>query len=217
MTMSKPYQHHRANASWCCVVFVCTLLLGCADAARDASQSEPVPTPEPVAAQIQISIVVDEQQRLCSREPVTTTPSPVTATLSVDGVLGDNLTVDCAANRLNHSLTGLSPGLHVFSIEVSLYNILIYRVSTQATLVAGGKHSLSFSNPQFVDSDGDGFSNLAEVIAFGRFSGAWLDASIRPAADLPRFSKNYVLTDQMGETFAGGSAGSANYLTSADF
>lgn len=207
--MSKPYQHH-SKASWCCVIFVYMTLLGCADAAKDASNSTSVPTPEPVPAQIQISIAVDEQQRLCGR-------GPVTATLFVDGVLGDNLTVDCAANRLNHTLAGLLPGLHTFNIEVSLYNILIYRVSTQATLVAGGKHSLNFSNPQFVDSDGDGFSNLAEVIAFGRYSGAWLDASIRPAADLPRFSKNYVLTDQMGETFAGGSSGSTNYRTSADF
>lgn len=203
-------QHFRCVRSWSGVLLVSTLLLGCADAARDASTSTPVPTPEPVAAQIQISIMVDEQQRLCGR-------GEVTATLSVDGVLGDSLTVDCAANRLNHSLTGLSPGLHAFNIEVLLDNILIYRVGTQATLVAGGKHSLSFSNPQFVDSDGDGFSNLAEVIAFGRYSGAWLDASIRPAADLPRFSKNYLLTDQLGETFAGGSSGSTNYRTSADF
>ncbi len=60
-----------------------------------------MPTPAPVAvAQIQISIAVDEQQRLCGRRQVT-------AALFVDGIRGDNLTVDCAANQLNHSSTGL--------------------------------------------------------------------------------------------------------------
>ena len=201
----------RSAGSWCCTISVCAVLLGCADAANNASTPAPTitPTPEPVA-QIQISIAVDEQQRLCGR-------GQVTASLLVDGVRGDNLTVDCAANQLNYKLSGTSAGLHSFNIEVSLDSILIYRVSTQATLVAGSSHTLSFSNPQFIDSDGDGFSNLAEVMTFGKFSGAWLDANIRPAADMPRFSKKYILTDQLGETFASGSSGSMNYLSSVDF
>ena len=204
-------QRNRSAGSWCCLIFVCAVLLGCADAANNASTSAPTPTPTPVAAaQIQISIAVDEQQRLCGR-------GQVTATLFVDGVRGDNLTVDCAANQLNQSLFGTSAGLHTFSIEVSLDNILIYRVSTPATLVADTALTLSFNIPQFIDSDGDGFSNLSELMAFGKYSGAWLEASIRPAADLPRFAKSYVVTDQLGETFAGGSSGSASYRTSVDF
>lgn len=198
-------QLYRRITAGCYVSFVCTVLLGCADAANNASRS----TPEP-AAQIQISIAVDEQQRLCGR-------GQVTASLSVDGVQGDNLTVDCAANQLNYSFSGIAAGPHTFDVEVSLDSVLIYRVSAQATLLAGTAHTLSFGNPQFIDSDGDGFSNLAELIAFGRYSGAWLNASLRPAADQPRFTKNYVVTDQMGETFAGGSSGSTSYFSSADF
>lgn len=204
-------QSYRRTGLWGCLGLVCVVLVGCADAANQASKPAPVlPTPEPVPAQIQISIAVDEQQRLCGR-------GQVTASLSIDGVRSDNLTVDCVTNLLNHSLTGIVPGLHTFNIEVSLDSILIYRVSAQATLVAGTALALSFSNPEFIDSDGDGFSNLAELMAFGRYTRAWLDAGIRPAEDMPRFAKNYVVADHVGETFTGGSSGSANYLSSADF
>lgn len=180
-----------------------SVLLGCSQAANEASKQDPIPVTA-TYAQIQFSIAPDLDGRLCRS-------NSVSAQLSVDSALPIGITVDCTTNRIEYSATNLAAGPHTFTVELFLYGVLIHRLTAQADLVMNSSLTLAFSSPLFIDSDGDGFSNLAELIAFGRYSGAWLDASLRPPADLPRYSKNYVVTDQLGESFSGGVSGSARY------
>lgn len=104
------------------------------------------------------------------------------------------LTVDDVNRRVRGTITGLVPGAHTVEIFFYLNGVIVATGSTTATVVAGQVTQVSFDPILYPDGDGDGWVNLAEL----EWGTAWNDASIRPPAEIPRSSQDYVLSDLVG-------------------
>jgi hypothetical protein len=194
----------RHSAAWIPALAAALILGGCSDAADKSSR------PGPGTAHVEVDVALSEAARLCER-------GAVTAQLSVDEAKPVSVAVDCSEQRVAQRISDLAVGPHAFRLEVLWDGVLIYSHTSEATLIVGSTHRLVFDAPRFADSDGDGFTNLAELLIFGLFSNAWLDANLRPPEDLPRFSQHYLAADHTGESFVGGSAGSTHYRMTIGF
>lgn len=188
------------------------ILTGCSTAVQDAqgpSPPPPQPQPLPQSAAASFSVAPDAQGFLCAH-------GKVSATLTIDSDLPINLPVICATNTVSATLNELTPASHRFVIEYSLDGIAISAAYETAVLIAGTATTLNFEMLHYHDNDGDGFTNLAELLTFGVYSFAWNDPTLRPLAETPRFSRDYVLVDHLGTAFAVGASGSANYQLTPD-
>lgn len=174
------------------------LIHGCADGVRD------VQDPQAGVASASYSVNAAELASLCAI-------GRLMATLSVDGGTPQQVTVDCAQRLITGQLTGLSTGMHRFDLDLHRDSVWIIRRSASAQLAAESTATLSFGAPNYIDSDGDGYTNLAELNIYGQSSNAWLNASLRPPAETPRFSASYVMSDTFEEKFIEGASSSADY------
>lgn len=171
------------------------LLAGCADAVEEA---------EPGDAKAAYSFEAAELTGLCAT-------GAVTATLSIDGGAPQTIAVDCQTSVISGQIADLNGGTHRFHVDLYQDGVWVVRRSADAELRADRTVTLNFGPPSYVDSDGDGYSNLAELAAFGQYSNAWLNADLRPLAETPRYSAGYVMSDAVGEIFLEGTSGSASY------
>lgn len=137
------------------------------------------------------------------------------AEVSLDGANPVSLNRDTDSRQLTALLNALEPGTHTFSIQYFLNGVLVAQGSGEAEAAAGVPLRVSYQAFRFPDSDGDGFSNLAELKILGLRSLAWNDPARRPAAELPRVSKNYAVSDAAGLPFLGGSSRGGPYLVKA--
>lgn len=127
------------------------------------------------------------------------------AELVVDG--GAPIALSIEANRVIGAVENLSAGNHTFTINYFLNNIPVATATTTGTIIAGVTTPISFTTIRYLDSDGDGFTNLAELE-----SGTDPNTSTsRPPAEMPRFSANYVMSDVVGTTPFVGTSTSENY------
>ena len=90
------------------------------------------------------------------------------AQLVVDADPPINLTVNCGTSTVSGTVTGLSGGLHTFTINyyVTAFPVMILATqTTTATVTVGQTTTVDFSSVMITsdDGDGDGASNLEEV------------------------------------------------------
>lgn len=181
------------------------LLHACADGARDVQDGQPNDPPSGLA-QASYSINAAELANLC-------TAGKVTATLSINGGAAQNIAVDCAQKMLTGQLSGLSSGTHRFDLDLHRDSVWIIRRSAVAELPANKAVALSFGAAGYIDSDNDGYTNLAELNIYGQLSNAWTNAAVRPLSEIPRFSASYIMIDTVTEAFLEGRSDSADYQT----
>ena len=123
------------------------------------------------------------------------------------------LEVDEDNRQASGRIQGLSPGPHVFTVYYFINGVLV-AVGTEAAMVqTGAGVAVTFSTIRYPDGDGDGFSNLAELEIFGLDSLAWNDPALRPASELPRFSRSYTLSDTAGVPFTSASRSQSLHYT----
>ncbi|MFY9268745.1 MAG: hypothetical protein WAO55_03230 [Candidatus Manganitrophaceae bacterium] len=137
--------------------------------------------------------------------------SNLTAEVIVDGGGPIPLTVDIPGKRVTGTLGNLAPGNHTFEIRYAMNGIPVATGAASATITAGQNTAVTITSLRYPDSDGDGFTNLAELEIFGFTSVAWNDRNSRPAAEIPRSSANYVMTDVIGTSPTVGTSTSVNY------
>lgn len=145
---------------------------------------------------------------LIGREKLVLTPGELTAEVVVDGGSPTALDVDLDNKKVSGTIEDLSEGDHTFVVNYYINNVLVASGEQTAFIQAGTNTTVAIPSIRYPDSDGDGFTNLAELE-----SGTDpLLASSRPPSEFPRFSKNYVLFDVAGLSFLTGHAESENYV-----
>jgi hypothetical protein len=137
--------------------------------------------------------------------------SNLTAEVIVDGGAPIPLTIDIAGKRVIGPVGDLSPGNHIFEIRYAINGVLVASGTASAVISAGQNTIVTITSLRYPDSDGDGFTNLAELEIFGFTSVAWNDPNTRPLAEIPRFSANYVMTDAIGTSPTVGASTSKDY------
>jgi len=126
------------------------------------SESNPPPAEPQTTSSMQLPVGIN-----ASTLPVN---GALHAYISVDGGSRQELSVDLGAQTVSGSLNGISPGNHIFIIEV----VFIYNDNTEVMLgsanismdVSTGNNSLAVTSGDYdttFDDDGDGVSNLAEM------------------------------------------------------
>ncbi|MBI3610169.1 MAG: hypothetical protein HY204_05650 [Nitrospirae bacterium] len=131
----------------------------------------------------------------------------LTAEIVVDGGTPAPLTV--SATSVTGTINNLSVGSHTFVINYFVNGVIVATANTNATITAGGTTAITFASNAitYPDSDGDGFTNLAEV----EIGTDWKNAASLPPGEGPRHSTNYAMNDVMGIPPAVGDASSSSY------
>jgi len=128
----------------------------------------------------------------------------LTAELEIEGIGTFPLSVDldgtgdCGSAGVCATVENIPEGNQTFTIRFLIGEIDVATANTTGTVASGASSLvLDFPAVSYPDSDGDGFTNLAEIeIGFDP-----LLASSRPPADSPRFSSSYILVDRVGLSF----------------
>jgi len=214
------YSHRGIRVS-AVLVLAClgaVLLAGCSGGGGGGENPPPSvsPPPPPVSSTGEFSVAVPSSL-LTYIQPT----SVVRADLRVDNGTPANLTVDLNSKTVSGQVGDLALGTHSFELTFYLdagsTKIQIARSTAQVQVVAAGKFLVTFGPYIYFDSDGDGFTNLAELAS----GTAWNSPDDKPKADFPRSSANYVLSDTLGiepasaSSVVAGSATGGRYTDSA--
>lgn len=146
-------------------------------------------------------------------------PQNLSVSVSIDGTpVASSLEVDQTNRTFSLSLSDLTPGSRTLEVVFSYKDVEVVRVRQDVTVEAGKTTQIQLTGAdyQYIDTDGDGFTNLAEL-ALGTTGNEWNDPSARPPTETIRHSQNYVLKDTagivplQGDTLVVGTATSSNY------
>ena len=213
-----------AGGLWAWLLLLVLLGCGRSTASQDDAAADP-----PLGPTISIPLAA----RLKS---VPTCNTDLLARVIVDGNESNpiGLFVDCTAGTVSGTISGLSPGSHTFELHFSLivgtpqtsfYEVLIATALTTGNISSGQDTPIAFAPGSLVfpDHDHDGWTNLAEIIAFctKEVSGLvcagtqYLSASISPDSSARRKSARYSVADSLGATPAVGVASSGGYTASS--
>ncbi len=145
--------------------------------------------------------------------------SKLSASVIADNKSPVDLSLDGAAGKVTGTIPDIPDGSHKFDVVYYLEDgagkkVEVIRGNRTVVINAGSAVNLEFSpkDLSYQDTDGDGFTNLAEL---GSGTG-WDDMNSRPVAEVPRSSPNYVLSDSAdgspeGKTTVVGESSSADY------
>jgi len=130
-----------------------------------------------------------------------------------------DLNVDVAGNKVSGTIGDLKAGTHSFDIVYYISSggtkVEVASSTKNIVVAAGTTTPVTFapSDLRYIDTDRDGFTNLTELES----GTGWNDASLRPKAELPRSSSNYVLSDTMGVSPTDGKTTVVGESKSADY
>ncbi len=110
------------------------------------------------------------------------------------------LFIDTDTHQLSGRVDGLLTGAYTFTIRYSLNGVLVATETSQGVVSENATASVGFASLTFLDDDGDGFTNLAEL----QFGTNHQLASSKPPAEIFRFSSSYAMTDIAGISPLGG-------------
>jgi hypothetical protein len=212
-TIQNPHQ-----TNWLFGVMIVTALAvaGCSDAANKSKPQDQTPqTPQVQIGSGTIDIPFPPSLSAYSNPNAT-----VVAELRIDNGAPITLAVDMQNKKVTGQTGDIPQGGRTFEITFFVaqgQNKVPIARSVVTVEVGGTVVAINFGSYTYPDSDGDGYTNLVELVQ----NTAWYDASSKPKLEYPRTSTDYVLFDTPvrdpldGGNTTVGSAQSAAYVDTA--
>jgi hypothetical protein len=136
----------------------------------------------------------------------------LTAQVVVDGGTAVPLTVDCLAGTVSGTVPGLTPGNHRFNLQFLYEGVLVATAITTGTIASNQNTPIAFppGSLAFLDTDDDGWTDLAELIAGTepQLATSFPDSSVR------RQSADFAIADVAGTIPVIGTAKTDRYVNS---